>query len=169
MAKETPARLKVHYFLKLVARANRLGMAARPYLWLTKGLVWLLPADDCPRWLLRLALRLIDELANRSRADADARFVMEVLKVVHVGDRDYSPYPMFRERIVEQMGREPDEEFPYDGGSMIGKTRVMLYGLPSGCRLWFNTQPNGIVIGGGVMQPEEPDDDMFWNRSKPVT
>ena len=113
-----------------------MGMAARPYLWLTKGLVWLLPADDCPRWLLRLALRLLDELAKRSRADSDARFAMDVLKVVHVGDRDYSPYPMFRERIVEQMGREPDEEIPYDGG---------------------------------IMQPKEPDDDMFWNRSKPVT
>ena len=75
-------------------------------------------------------------MAKRSRADSDARFAMDVLKVVHVGDRDYSPYPMFRERIVEQMGREPDEEIPYDGG---------------------------------IMQPKEPDDDMFWNRSKPVT
>ena len=169
MADETPARLKVHYFLTLVARANRAGIATKPYLWLAKGLLWAIPPGVCPRWLAKLALKLIDELAKRSRADADARFAMEVLKIVHVGDRDYSPYPMFREHIVEQMGREPDEEIPHDGGAMIGRTRVMLYSLPSGCRLWFNAQPNGIVVGGGIMQPEDPDGDMFWNRSKPVT
>ena len=60
------------YFLKLVAVANRLGIAMKPFLWAAGCLIWLAPTAACPRWLAKLALKMIKELVRRSRAEAAA-------------------------------------------------------------------------------------------------
>ena len=66
-------RLKVGHFLKLVAIANRLGIAAKPYLWLVKGLARFIPPGVCARWIVKLVIGLFVELSTRSSVDADAR------------------------------------------------------------------------------------------------
>jgi len=152
--------MKIWYFLRLVSVANRLGVATKPFLWATKPIIWLTPPGICPRWLVKLAMKFIEELAKKSRVDADAAFAMEALKIVHGGS-----FPMFRDRIVLQMGREHDEEHVYYSSVARGNMNVFVYQLPSGCRLWFNEHA-GIVVGAGVLQPGQPDDDMFWNQSK---
>lgn len=154
-------QLKICYFLGLVATANRLGVAVKPFLWATKFLIWLIPPVICPRWLVKLVLKLLEELAKKSRVDADAAFAMEVLKIVHGGS-----FPMFRDRIVLQMCREPDKEHVYYSSVARGNMSVLVYQLPSGCRLWFNVHAGSSVVGAGVLQPGESDDDMFWNQSK---
>ena len=154
-------QLKICYFLKFVAAANRLGVAVKPFLWATKFLVWLIPPVVCPRWLVKLALKLLAELAKKSRVDTDAAFAMDVLKVVHGGG-----FPMFRDRIVVQMCREPDEEHVYFSSVVRGNMSVLVYELPSGCRLWFNVHAGSSVVGAGILQPGASDADMFWNQSK---
>ena len=155
-------QLKACYFLKLVAVANQLGIAVKPFLWVAKWLVWLIPPAVSPRWLVKLALKLIVELAKKSRADADARFVMEVLKTVHGGG-----FPMFKDRIILQMCREPDEEHTYYSNTAHGNMSVMVYMLPSGCRLWFNVLAGSSVVGSGLLQPGESEDEMFWKQPRP--
>ena len=154
------AKLKASYFLRLVAIANRLGIAIKPFLWFSKVLVWLTPPAVCPRWLVKLVLKLIEELSNRSRVDADARFAMEVMKVVHGGS-----YPMFMERILLEMGHEPDEEHAYYSSVARGTMTVIVYKLPSGCRIWFNVLAGSSIVGGGILQPDESDEKMFWKQT----
>ena len=151
--------LKICYFLKLVAIANRLGIAMKPFLWAAGCLVWLAPAAACPRWLVKLALKMIKELVKRSRADADALFAMDVLTTVHGGG-----FPMFRDRIILQMCREPDEEHTYYSSVARGNMSVVVYRLPSGCRMWFNMLGGSVAVGSGILQPAESDDDMFWKK-----
>ena len=154
--------LKACYFFQLVALANRLGIAIKPFLWVSKLLVWLTPPAVCPRWLVKLALKLIEELAKKSRADADALFAMEVMKTVHGGG-----FPMFKDRILLQMCREPDEEHTYYSSVARGNMTSMVYRLPSGCRIWFNVLARSSVVGSGILQPGESDEKMFWKQSKP--
>ena len=153
--------LKVCYFLKLVAVTNRLGIAIKPFLWASKWVVWLIPPVVCPRWLVKLAFKLIGELAKKSRADADALFAMDVLKTVHGGG-----FPMFRDRITLQMCREPDEDHACYSSVARGNMNIMVYKLPSGCRMWFNVLAGSSVVGSGILQPGESDDEMFWKQSK---
>ena len=120
--------LKVCYFLKLVAVANRLGIAMKPFLWAAGCLIWLAPTAACPRWLAKLALKMIKELVRRSRVDADALFAMDVLTTAHGGG-----FPMFRDRITLQMCREPDEDHTCYSSVVRGNMSVIVYKLPSGC------------------------------------
>ena len=99
--------LKVCYFLKLVAVANRLGIAMKPFLWAAGCLIWLAPTAACPRWLAKLALKMIKELVRRSRVDADALFAMDVLTTAHGGG-----FPMFRDRITLQRHCQLNESGP---------------------------------------------------------
>lgn len=57
---------------------------------------------------------------------------MEVMKTVHGGS-----YPMFQDRILSEMGREPDDEHVYYSSVVRGNMTVIVYKLPSGCRIWF--------------------------------
>ena len=155
-------RLKVGHFLKLVAIANRLGIAAKPYLWLVKGLTRFIPPSVCARWIVKLVVGLFVELSTRSSVDADARFAREVLMTIH-GDS----FPLYMDRITEQMCREPDEEHPFEDNSTAFKTSAMVYTFPSGCRMWFTVWGGDTVVGSGILKPEEADDEMFWNRLKP--
>ena len=151
--------LKVCYFLKLVAVANRLGIAMKPFLWAAGCLIWLAPTAACPRWLAKLALKMIKELVRRSRVDADALFAMDVLTTAHGGG-----FPMFRDRIILQMCREPDEDHTYYSSVVRGNMSVIVYKLPSGCRIWFNVLAGSSVVGSGILQPAESDHEMFWKK-----
>ena len=97
----------------------------KPFLWAARCLVWLAPTAACPRWLVKLALKLIEELVKRSRVDADALFAMDVLETVHGGG-----FPMFRDRIILEMCREPDEEHTYYSSVPRGNMSVVIYRLP---------------------------------------
>ena len=113
-------------------------------------------------WLLKLLLKAIEYLVTNSRPDADAQAALAILKVVHGRGAQY------RERIAEQMGREPDEQLSYNSAVALGNMSVIIYNLPSGCRLWFNMLPGGeIAVGWGFLPPGEDDGEMFWRRSPP--
>ena len=72
---------------------------------------------------------------------------------------------MYRDRIAEQMCREPDEELSYVSAVAPGNMSVIIYNLSSGCRLWFNMLPGGeIAVGWGFLQPGEDDGEMFWRK-----
>ena len=45
---------------------------------------------------------------------------------------------MYRDRIADQMCRDPDEERSYYGTAARCNMSIIIYNLPSGCRLWFN-------------------------------
>ena len=159
--------LKICHFLKLVEIANRLGIAMKSFLWVARCLVWLAPTAACPRWLVKLALKLIEELVKRSRVDADALFAMDVLKTVHGGGFPGGGFPMFRDRIILEMCREPDEEHTYYSSVARGNMSVAVYRLPSGCRIWFNMLGGNVAVSSGILQPAESDDDMFWKKPLP--
>ena len=75
---------------------------------------------------------------------------------------------MYRDRIADQMCREADEELTYHSNVAPEPMSIIIYNLPSGCRLWFNMLPGGeIAVGWGFLQPgaDEPE---FWRRKGPV-
>lgn len=152
--------LKIGYFLRPIAALNRLGLALKPRLWLCKALRAVFPiVIDGPTWLFKLLLKVAERLIARSRSDADAQAALAILKQVH------GKGAMYRDRIAVQMCREPDEELSYYSTVAHGNMSVIVYNLPSGCRLWFNMLPDGeIAVGWGFLQPQEDDGEMFWRR-----
>ena len=87
------------------------------------------------------------------------------MKHVHGGGKGGG---MYRDRIADQMCREADEELTYHSNVAPEPMSIIIYNLPSGCRLWFNMLPGGeIAVGWGFLQPGagEPE---FWRRKGPV-
>ncbi len=149
------AYLRIGYFVRLIAVVNRVGLALRPrqraIKLVTRALFLILRvADASPSWpvssLIKLLVKSLLYLVDKSRADADAEFAMALLKEVH-GGRDLCG-PMFKSRIVEQMCREPDEESSFYSDLVRGDMRVMIYNLPGGSRLRFIMLPSSDAIVG---------------------
>ena len=159
-------KLKLWHILRIVSVANRLGIAARPFLWIMKLIAWLIPPGICARWVVKLVVKLIAELAKTSREDADAMVAMSVLNTVHGAGYPGGGFPMFRSRIVSEMGREPDEEQPYYSSVSRGNMNVFIYRLPNGYRIWFNQFGDDSVVGAGIRKPGQSDDDMFWSQNR---
>ena len=152
--------LRIGYFLRLIAGLNRIGLALKPRLWLLKALKALFPAamTGGSGWLFKLLLRATEYLIVNSRSDADAQSALAIMKQVH------GKGAMYRDRIADQMCRDPDEERIYYGTAARCNMSIIIYNLPSGCRLWFNMLKGGdIAVGWGFLQPgaEEPE---FWSR-----
>ena len=156
------AYLKAGYFLRSISIVTRVGLAIQPHQrlvkWVSKFLFLVLRiADVTPIWLVstsvKLLIRFLLHVINKSKSDADAEFAMEILHVVHGGRR--LSMPMFKERIVEQMCREPDGE--WSGYGDYRQMGVMVYNLPSGSWLWFLMHvPEGIIVGWKIISPGAP-------------
>ena len=158
------AYLKAGYFLRLIDIVTRVALAIQPHQKVVKGVSKVLflvlrIADATPSWPLNLAVKslvkLLLHLVNKSRPDADAAFAMEILHAVH-GGRGLSA-PMFKDRIVEQMCREPDEEWSYYSEAAYHQMGVMFYNLPGGSRLRFLMHvPEDIVVGWKIVPSGAP-------------
>lgn len=154
--------LRIGYFIRTIAALNRIGLALKPRLWLLKGLRSLFPVavTGGSGWLFKWLLKATEYLIVNSRSDADAQAALAIMKHVHGGGKA----GMYRDRIADQMCRDPDEELSYYGTAARCNMSIIIYNLPSGCRLWFNMLLGGdIAVGWGFLQPGA-DYPEFWSR-----
>ena len=159
--------LRIGYFIRSIAALNRIGLNLKPRLWLFKAARALFPVavTGGSGWLFKWLLKATEYLIINSRSDADAQAALAIMKHVHGGGKGGG---MYRDRIADQMCREADEELTYHSNVAPEPMSIIIYNLPSGCRLWFNMLPGGeIAVGWGFLQPGagEPE---FWRRKGPV-